>query len=58
MTFDGAFGDMQTLAHELGHGFHNEVMGGLRIWQRTYPMTLAETRGGPPARVSAYRTRI
>jgi len=43
MTFAGALGDVQTLAHELGHAFHNRVMRNLRPWQRRYPMTLAET---------------
>lgn len=43
MTFAGALGDVQTLAHELGHAFHNRVMRDLRPWQRYYPMTLAET---------------
>src|SRR5690606_25952168 len=43
MTYNGAFGDVQTLAHELGHAFHNWVMRDLRPWQRGYPMTLAET---------------
>ncbi len=43
MTFAGAPGDVQTLAHELGHAFHNALMNGLRPWQRNYPMTLAET---------------
>ena len=43
MTYNGAFGDVQTLAHELGHAFHNHVMTDMRPWQRSYPMTLAET---------------
>lgn len=43
MTYNGAFGDVQTLAHELGHAFHNWVMRDMRPWQRGYPMTLAET---------------
>ncbi len=43
MTFAGSLGDVQTLAHELGHAFHNRVMAHLRPWQRHYPMTLAET---------------
>jgi hypothetical protein len=34
---------VQTLAHELGHAYHNALMNGLRPWQREYPMTLAET---------------
>jgi oligoendopeptidase F len=43
ITFDGAFGDMSTLAHELGHGFHAWVMRGMRPWAQDYPMTLAES---------------
>lgn len=43
MTYNDTLGDLRTLAHELGHGFHNHVMGGLRPWARRYPMTLAET---------------
>ena len=43
MTFNGAMGDVQTLAHELGHAFHSWLMNDMRHWQRSYPMTLAET---------------
>ncbi|MDX2176358.1 MAG: M3 family oligoendopeptidase [Candidatus Sumerlaeia bacterium] len=43
MTFNGTVGDVMTLAHELGHAFHNEVMKDLRNMRRYYPMTLAET---------------
>ncbi len=43
MTFHGSLGDVQTLAHELGHAFHNWVMRDQRPWARAYPMTLAET---------------
>ncbi|MBN2193389.1 MAG: M3 family oligoendopeptidase [Polyangiaceae bacterium] len=43
LTFGGVLGDMQTLAHELGHAFHSAVMTDLRPWQQNYPMTLAET---------------
>ncbi|MDD9934981.1 MAG: M3 family oligoendopeptidase [Myxococcales bacterium] len=43
MTFNGASGDVQTLAHELGHAFHSWVMRDMRPWARSYPMTLAET---------------
>ncbi|WP_428268409.1 M3 family oligoendopeptidase [Haliangium sp.] len=43
MTYAGAMGDLETLAHELGHAFHSSVMGDLRPWARRYPMTLAET---------------
>jgi oligoendopeptidase F len=43
MTFDGALGDVSTLAHELGHAWHSRVMQDMRPWARVYPMTLAET---------------
>jgi len=43
MTYNGAMGDVQTLAHELGHGFHGWLMKEMRSWARRYPMTLAET---------------
>jgi oligoendopeptidase F len=43
LTFNGAPGDTSTLAHELGHAFHGEVMSGVRPWSRRSPMTLAET---------------
>ena len=43
LNFDGSFGEVRTLAHELGHGYHFEVMKDLPALQRMYPMTLAET---------------
>ena len=43
MTYTGTPADVLTLAHELGHGFHNWAMRGLRPWACVYPMTLAET---------------
>jgi oligoendopeptidase F len=43
LTFQGALGDMATLAHELGHAWHGRVMSDMRPWARRYPMTLAET---------------
>lgn len=43
MTFQGSLGDVSTLAHEVGHAFHAEVMRGERVLARQYPMTLAET---------------
>ncbi len=42
-NFDGTFGEVKTLAHELGHGFHFEVLKDATSWKRAYPMTLAET---------------
>lgn len=43
MTYNGTLGDITTLAHELGHAFHNYLMRDLRPYARRYPMTLAET---------------
>lgn len=42
-NFDGAFTDIVTLAHELGHAFHNRNLQDQRILNRDYPMPLAET---------------
>ena len=42
-TFNGALGDVTTLAHEMGHAFHGHLMKDLRPMARRYPMTLAET---------------
>ena len=42
-NFDGSFDQLSTLAHELGHAFHNECQVGLTMLQRRTPMTLAET---------------
>lgn len=43
MTYGGSISDMQTLAHELGHAWHNRVMRDMRPLAHLYPMTLAET---------------
>jgi oligoendopeptidase F len=43
MTYQGSLGDLSTLAHEVGHAFHAEVMRDTRVLARQYPMTLAET---------------
>ncbi|MGD8171272.1 M3 family oligoendopeptidase [Vibrio sp. TRT 21S02] len=43
MTWGGSRSDLLTLAHELGHAFHNWVMRDMPICQTRYPMTLAET---------------
>ncbi len=43
LNFDGSFDSLFTLAHELGHAYHDSVVSELPLsWQR-YPMTLAET---------------
>lgn len=43
MTYHGSLGDVNTLAHELGHAWHEWVVRDLRPFARDYPMTLAET---------------
>ena len=42
-NFDGAFGDVVTLAHELGHAFHNQCIFDHRPLNMGYSMPLAET---------------
>jgi oligoendopeptidase F len=42
-NFDGSFGSMTTVAHELGHAWHGERVRGLPYAASQYPMTLAET---------------
>jgi oligoendopeptidase F len=44
-NFDGSFDQVSTLAHELGHAFHNYCIfkAGKTELQRKSPMTLAET---------------
>ena len=44
-NFDGTFDQVSTLAHELGHAFHNECLysAGKTPIQSDTPMTLAET---------------
>jgi pepF/M3 family oligoendopeptidase len=42
-NFDGSFEQVSTLAHELGHGYHNHCQKGLEPLVRGAPMTLAET---------------
>lgn len=43
MTYTGSMGNVVTLAHELGHAYHNWVMKDLPYTETSYPMTLAET---------------
>ncbi|EGQ8146102.1 oligoendopeptidase F [Vibrio parahaemolyticus] len=43
MTWSGSRSDLMTLAHELGHAFHNWIIRDLPLCQTYYPMTLAET---------------
>lgn len=42
-NFKAAYGGMNTLAHELGHAYHNMVKAERTPIQRSTPMTLAET---------------
>ncbi len=42
-NFDGSFDQVSTLAHELGHGYHNHCQRGLPSLLRGAPSTLAET---------------
>ncbi len=43
MTFSDSLSSQGTLAHELGHAFHNEAMKELPAMMRTVPYNLAET---------------
>ena len=42
-NFTGSLGDVSTLAHELGHAWHNRCMAGLPYMATDTPMPLAET---------------
>ena len=42
-NFDGMFTDVVTLAHELGHAYHNECIKDHRPLNRDYSMPVAET---------------
>jgi oligoendopeptidase F len=43
MNYDGSFRSVQTLAHELGHAYHNTTLAHRTPLQRQLPMALAET---------------
>jgi pepF/M3 family oligoendopeptidase len=43
INFNGSFDSVQTLAHELGHAYHNVALSGRTSMQRQLPMALAET---------------
>ncbi|HSV74344.1 MAG TPA: M3 family oligoendopeptidase [Chthonomonadales bacterium] len=43
MNFDGSFSSVSTLAHELGHAYHNLCLAPRTPIQRSTPSTLAET---------------
>lgn len=42
-NFTGSLSDVSTLAHELGHGYHGEVISDNAPLHWSYPMPLAET---------------
>jgi len=42
-NFDGSLGSVFTLAHELGHAYHNYCKKDKTMLQQSTPMTLAET---------------
>ena len=42
-NFDGTFGAVDTLAHELGHAFHDRQVQDNRLLNTDYPMPVAET---------------
>ena len=42
-NFDGSLDQVSSVAHELGHAYHNECKVGKTILQTRTPMTLAET---------------
>lgn len=42
-NFQGSFSDISTLAHELGHAWHNRCLAGLPYMMTDTPMPLAET---------------
>jgi oligoendopeptidase F len=43
MTWGGSLSDLATLAHELGHAYHQSILMDKPIFSAVYPMTLAET---------------
>jgi pepF/M3 family oligoendopeptidase len=43
MNFDGSHDSVSTLAHELGHAYHNHALAERTPMQRSTPMALAET---------------
>lgn len=42
-NFSGSFGDVATIAHELGHGYHGHCLNDEYAVNSDYPMPIAET---------------
>lgn len=42
-NFDGSFGNVKTLAHELGHGYHGHCLKNESLLNSHYTMPIAET---------------
>ena len=42
-NFNGSFSSVSTIAHELGHAYHFEILKNESHFHQDYPMTLAET---------------
>ncbi len=43
LNYTGSLSDVSTLAHELGHGYHGDVISDQHPLNTSYPMPLAET---------------
>ncbi|MDR0999584.1 MAG: M3 family oligoendopeptidase [Clostridiales bacterium] len=43
LNFGGEYGDVSTIAHELGHGYHDHCMKSEKHLNREYSMPIAET---------------
>ncbi|GKU26760.1 M3 family oligoendopeptidase [Clostridium folliculivorans] len=43
LNYGNNFGDVVTLAHELGHGYHDECVKDKSVLNSDYPMPIAET---------------
>ena len=43
LNFNNSYDSIFTLAHELGHAYHGELIKNERILNTDYPMTIAET---------------
>lgn len=43
LNFTNSYDSIFTLAHELGHAYHGEILKNERILNTDYPMTIAET---------------